>query len=199
MKRTPSRLIAALALAAASLVGLSACTTAPAAPPSPAIAAPSTVELMLKVRAAELELERIDKMAMLKFAAESGSDLVKGAVMGMSMGKGSGNTSPGASSTSQTLMQAQAQADSVALRREELAYANSWDKRALPYVSLGLDFWRFDKTLSFQRFQTTEANAQNRYTLDTLSNSQTAGYTFGAGAYSAGSAATLGGLTAGQE
>ena len=176
-------------LALASLIfALTACQTAPAAATAP-IASQSTVDLMLSIRKAELELERIDKMAMLQFASESKSDLIKGAVMGMSMGKSAGSA-PGASSTGQTIMQAQAQADNTALRREEMAYANSWDKRLLPYVGLGLNFAQFSRNLSFQKWNVGESNAQSRFTLTTLSNAQT-------NAYAAGSGAALGGVTAG--
>lgn len=173
--KTHARLIITLALAAFAALGLSACATKPAAPAAPAVAAPSTVELMLKVRAAELELERIDKMSWLKFAEESGSDMVKGFVMGKASG---GSAAPAASSTTQTIMQAQAQADATALRREELAAENSFENKAFRWVGLGLDTARFYRGLNFQEFQIRESNAQSRYTTDALRGTQQDGYSF---------------------
>lgn len=172
MKTT--RLIITLALAAVATIGLSACATKPAAAPPPVVSK-STVDLMLEVRAKELELERIDKMSWLKFAAESGSDMVKGFVMGKSS---AGAAGPGASSTTQTIMQAQAQADATALRREELAERYSFSNKAYQWVGLGLDFARFDKGLRFDKFQLRENNSQQRFLFNTVRGTQQDAYGF---------------------
>lgn len=187
-----SRLFVTAAFALLAAVGLSACTTTPAASAPQHVASKTTVDLMLEVRAKELELERTEQMAWLKFAADSDNDMVKGFIMGRSGGK-----SAAQGSTTQTVMQAQAQADNNALRREEMAYANSWDRRLLPYLSLGLDFARFDKQLGFQRWSVGESNAQNRYMFDNIRGTQQDAYGFAGTAYSQGSAATLGGVSAG--
>jgi hypothetical protein len=172
-----ARLIATLALAAAAF-GLTACQTAPAAPAAaPPVATKTTVDLLLEVRSKELDLERTNQMAWLKFAAESGSDMVKGFVMAKSSGAG-----PGASNTTQSIMQAQAQADNTALRREELEAQNGWFNRSLQVLDRVERYASFSKGLSFQKFQVRENNAQQRYTLDTVANtsliSQQAGYDF---------------------
>ena len=193
------RILQTLAIAILALL-LAACQTAPAAAPTPAVTQ-TTVDLMLAVRAKELELERLDKMSWIKFAVESGSEFAKGMVTGMSA-SGGGKASA-QSGTAQSVMQAQAQADNTALRREEMAYANSWDRRLLPYVGLGLDFAKFSRGLGFQRYQIDQANSQTRYTLDTLRGAQTDAYTAGSGAalggVNAGAGATLGGLAAAAE
>jgi hypothetical protein len=75
-------------------------------------------------------------------------------------------------------MQAQAQADSTALRREELAAQNSLFNRSLQVLDRGLAFASFDKGLSFQKFQIRESNAQSRYTTDALRGTQQDGYSF---------------------
>lgn len=168
-----SRLFVTAAFALLAAVGLSACTTTPAASAPQHVASKTTVDLMLEVRAKELELERTEQMAWLKFAADSDNDMVKGFIMGRSGGK-----SAAQGSTTQTVMQAQAQADNTALRREEMAERNSFSNKAFQWVSLGLDFARFDKGLGFQRFQIEQSNSQNRYTLDALRNTQQDGYSF---------------------
>ncbi|MDP3324244.1 MAG: hypothetical protein Q8S71_11945 [Hydrogenophaga sp.] len=176
--KTTARLIATLALAAAAAFGLTACESNPAKPePAAPVVAKTTVDLLLEVRSKELDLERTNQMAWLKFAAESDSEMVKGFVMGKSSG-----ASAGASSTTQSIMQAQAQADETALRREQMAAENSLENKAFRWVGLGLDFARFRRGMSFQKFQVRENNAQQRYTLDTVANtsliSQQAGYDF---------------------
>jgi hypothetical protein len=184
--------------AALAALALAACQTAPA---QPAAAAPvvqkTTTDLLLEIRKAELELERTEQMAWLKFATESGSDLVKGFVMGRSGGK----AAPAASNTAQTILQAQAQADATALRREELAERNSLWNRGLQLFDRAVPVFMFSKGLSFQRYQLDANNAQSRYTLDTVRGAQRDGFTLGSGAalggVSAGSGATLGGVSAG--
>lgn len=195
--KTYARMLITLALVALAAVGLSACQTAPTAPAAaPAVASKTTVDLMLEVRSKELDLERTNQMAWLKFAAESGSDMVKGFVMGKAA---SGSAAPGGSSTTQTIMQAQAQADATALRREELAERYSLSNKAFQWVGLGLDFARFDRSLGFQRFQITEGNSQQRYLYDAFRGTQQDAYDFNAGAYSQGSEATLNGVAAGRQ
>jgi hypothetical protein len=173
--------------AALAALALAACQTAPA---QPAAAAPvvqkTTTDLLLEIRKAELELERTEQMAWLKFATESGSDLVKGFVMGRSGGK----AAPAASNTAQTILQAQAQADATALRREELAERNSLWNRGLQLFDRAVPVFMFSKGLSFQRYQLDATNSQNRYTLDTVRGAQRDGFTLGSGA-------TLGGVSAG--
>lgn len=194
--KTHARLIASLLLAAFAAFGLAACTTTPAAAPPPAVASKTTVDLMLEVRSKELDLERTNQMAWLKFAAESKSDMVKGFVMGKAA---SGSAGPGASSATQTIMQAQAQADATALRREELAERYSISNKAYQWAALGLDFARFDRSLGFQRFQITEGNTQQRYLYDAFRGTQQDAYDFNAGAYTQGSTATLNGVAAGRQ
>lgn len=176
--KTHARLIITLALAAFAALGLSACTTTPAAAAPPPVLTKTTVDLMLEVRSKELDLERTNQMAWLKYAAESDSDMVKGFVMG----KASGAAPASGGSATQSIMQAQAQADATALRREELAAQNDWFNRGLQVLDRGLAFASFDKGLGFQKFQIRENNSQQRYTLDTVSNtslsSQQAGYEF---------------------
>jgi hypothetical protein len=186
-------LILSLALAA---LGLAGCASAPAAAPAPVVQK-TTTDLLLEIRKAELELERTEQMAWLKFATESGSDLVKGFVMGRSGGK----AAPAASNTAQTILQAQAQADATALRREELAERNSAWNKGLQLFERAVPVFMFSKGLSFQRYQLDATNSQNRYTLDTVRGAQRDGFTLGSGAalggVSAGSGATLGGVSAG--
>ena len=176
--KTHARLIITLALAAFAAFGLSACATKPAAAAAPPVVTKTTVELMLEVRSKELDLERTNQMAWLKYAADSDSDMVKGFIMG----KAASAAPASGGSATQSIMQAQAQADHTALRREELAAQNSFENKAFRWVGLGLDFARFDRGLNFQRFQITENNAQQRHTLDTVANtslsSQAAGYEF---------------------
>jgi hypothetical protein len=195
--KTHARLIATLALAAFAAFGLSACTTTPDPAPAPVVTK-TTVDLLLEVRSKELDLERTDQMAWLKFAAESGSDMVKGFVMGKSAAKGVGAAQ---SSTAQTIAQAQAQADETALRREQLADKNSAWNRSLQLFDRVVPVVMFSQGLKFQKFQVQETNAQNRYTLDTLRGAQSDGFSQGSGAalggVSAGSGATLGGVSAG--
>jgi hypothetical protein len=191
------RLALILSLALFAALGLAGCTTAPAAAPAPVVTKP-TVDLLLDVRSNELDLERNDQMAWLKFAAESGSDMVKGFVMGRTAAKAPG---AGQSSTTQTIVQAQAQADETALRREKMALDNGPWARSLQVFDRVAPVYMFSKGLSFQKFQVTETNAQNRYTLDSLRGAQTDGFSLGSGAalggVSAGSGATLGGVSAG--
>lgn len=189
-----ARLIATLALAAFAAFGLSACTTTPAAEPAPVVTK-TTVDLLLEVRSKELDLERTNQMAWLKFAAESKSDMVKGFVMGKSSGGGVGQ----GSSTTQSIMHAQAQADATALRREELAAQNSFENKAFRWMGLGLDFARFDKGLRFDKFQIRESNSQQRYLYDIFRGTQQDAYSFSSTAYGAGSTATLNGVAAGRQ
>lgn len=191
------RLFAALLFAALAAFGLAGCTTTPTATPAPVVTK-TTVDLLLEVRSKELDLERTDQMAWLKFAAESGSDMVKGFVMGRSASKAPG---AGQSSTTQTIVQAQAQADNTALRREQMANDNGPWARTLQVFDRVVPVYMFSQGLKFQKFQVQETNAQNRYTLDTLRGAQSDGFTLGSGAalggVSAGSGATLGGVSAG--
>lgn len=173
--KTHARLIITLALAAFAAFGLSACTTTPAAAAPPPVVAKTTVDLMLEVRSKELDLERTNQMAWLKFAADSGSDMVKGFIMGKASG---GSAGPGASSATQSIMQAQAQADNTALRREELAAQNDWFNRGLQVLDRVERYASFSKGLSFQKYQIRESNAQSRYTTDALRGTQQDGYSF---------------------
>jgi hypothetical protein len=193
------RTVLTLTLAAAALA-LAACSTAPAVAPTPVATpapAPTLAEQLLEIRKAELELERTEQMAWLKFAAESGSDIVKGFVMG----RGAAKPAAASSSTAQTVIAAQAQQDATALRREELAEGRSWWNRGLQIVDRVTPLWMFSKQQSFARYQLDQANTQNRYTLDTLRGAQLDGFRLGGqttlGGVSAGSSATLGGLSAG--
>jgi hypothetical protein len=185
------RTVLTLTLATAALA-LAACSTAPAAAPTPAapVATPAPAktlaEQMLAIRKAELELERTEQMAWLKFAAESGSDMVKGFVMG----RGAAKPAAAASSTAQTVIAAQAQQDATALRREELAEGRSWWNRGLQIVDRVTPLWMFSKQQSFARYQLDQANTQNRYTLDTLRGAQLDGFRLGG-------QTTLGGVSAG--
>jgi len=168
------RLILTLTLAAAALA-LAACSTAPAAAPAaPAAVAPSLASQLLEIRKAELELERTEQMAWLKFAAESGSDIVKGFVMGRGAAKPAA-----AASTAQTVIAAQAQADATALRREELAEQRSWWNRGLQIADRVTPLWLFSKGQSFSRYQLDQANSQSRYTLDALRGAQLDGFRLG--------------------
>jgi len=183
------RTVLTLTLATAALA-LAACSTAPAAAPTPATPvatpAPTLAEQMLAIRKAELELERTEQMAWLKFADQSGSDMVKGFVMGRSAVKPAA-----ASSTAQTVIAAQAQQDATALRREEMAEGRSWWNRGLQIVDRVAPLWMFYKNQSFARYQLDRADAQHRYTLDTLRGAQLDGVRLGG-------ETALGGVTAGQ-
>lgn len=172
--KTHARLIITLALAAFAAFGLSACTTTPAAAAAPPVLTKTTVDLMLEVRSKELDLERTNQMAWLKYAADSDNDMVKGFIMG----KAASAAPASGSSATQSIMQAQAQADNTALRREELAAQNSLFNRSLQVLDRGLAFASFDKGLGFQKFQIRESNAQSRYTTDALRGTQQDGYSF---------------------
>jgi len=195
MKRTFQNLM----LAALSALTLAACTTNPAKPDPAPVVQKSTTDLLLEIRKAELELERTEQMAWLKFAVESGSDYVKGFVMGKA--GGSPRASAGGASTAQTILQAQAQADEVALRREQLADKNSGWNRGLQLFDRGAQLFMFSKGLSFQQWQIGETNAQNRFNLSTVRGAQADGFTAGSGAtlsgVNAGHNTTLGGIGAG--
>jgi hypothetical protein len=182
------RILQALALASL-LALLSACQTAPTAPPPAAepVAKPSTVDLLLDIRKKELEIERDEQMAWLKFAVESGSDYVKGFVMGRS--KGGAQSAP-AGGTSQAILQAQAHADEVALRREEMAERNSLWNRSLQVYDRAERLVMFGQGLKFKKFEIRTANDQERYRFDTVRGAQSDGF-------AAGSGATLGGVNAG--
>jgi hypothetical protein len=185
------RTVLTLTLATAALA-LAACSTAPAAAPTPAtpVAAPAPAktlaEQMLEIRKAELELERTDQMAWLKFAAESGSDMVKGFVMG----RGAAKPAAASSSTAQTVIAAQAQQDATALRREEMAEGRSWWNRGLQVYDRVERMFMFSKNLGFRRFEIDQANTQNRYTLDSVRGAQFDGFRLGG-------ETALGGVTAG--
>lgn len=199
MKNTTLRRIISTATLAVAALSLTACktmpeSTAPAA--APPIAAKSTVDLMLEVRSKELDLERTDQMAWLKFAAESGSDMVKGFVMGRSASKGAGASQGGGSSVTQTVMQAQAHADEVALRREENAEKYGWFNKGLALLDRGLGFAQFSRGLSFDKYKLDAGNSQTRYMFDTYRGTQQDAYSFTGSAYTQGSAATLGGFSA---
>jgi hypothetical protein len=174
------RTVLTLTLATAALA-LAACSTAPAAAPAAPVATPAPAptktlaEQMLAIRKAELELERTEQMAWLKFAAESGNDMVKGFVMG----RGAAKPAAASSSTAQTVIAAQAQQDATALRREEMAEGRSWWNRGLQIVDRVTPLWMFSKQQSFARYQLDQANTQNRYTLDTLRGAQFDGFRLG--------------------
>jgi hypothetical protein len=195
MKRTLGKLI----LVALSALALAACQTAPAKPePAPApIVAKSTTDLLLEIRKAELELERTDQMAWLKFATESDSDMVKGFVMGRSAAKA---PAAAASSATQTILQVKAQEDETALRREELAAKNSAWNKGLQLFDRATNIVMFSQGLKFRKFEIETANTQSRYTLDTVRGAQRDGFNSGSDAtlsgVSAGSGATLGGFGA---
>ncbi len=195
MNRTLGKLI----LVALSALTFAACSTKPAKPePAPTpIVAKSTTDLLLEIRKAELELERTDQMAWLKYAADSGSDMVKGFVMGRSAAKA---PAAAASSATQTILQVKAQEDDTALRREELAAKNSAWNKGLQLLDRATNIVMFSKGLSFRRYEIDQANSQTRYTLDSVRGAQRDGFASGSGAtlggVSAGSGATLGGLGA---
>jgi hypothetical protein len=136
-------------------------------------------------------------MAWLKFAAESGNDLVKGFVMGRGAAKPAAAAGAG---TAHTVLQAQAQADATALRRAELAERNSGFNKGLALFDRVAQLFMSSKGLSFQRFQLGQQNGQERYRLDTVRGAQADGFRLGSdaalGGLNAGSAATLGGLNA---
>lgn len=196
MKRLFSILIAASALA------LSACSTSlakPAPAPEPVVQK-TTVDLMLEIRKKELELERTEQMAWLKFAAESDNDMVKGFVMGRSAAAAP-RASSGGSSTTQMVLRAQAQADEVALRREEMAERNSLWNRGLQLYDRAERLVMFSQGLKFRKFEINSANSQERYRLDTVRGAQADGFAAGSGAtlngVNAGHSTTLGGISAG--
>lgn len=196
MKRLFSILIAASALA------LSACSTSPAKPaPAPEpVVQKTTVDLMLEIRKKELELERTEQMAWLKYAAESDSDMVKGFIMGRAAGAGP-RASSGGSNTTQMVLQAQAQADEVALRREEMAERNSAWNRGLQLYDRAERLVLFSQGLKFKKFEINSANDQERYRLTTVRGAQADGFAAGSGAalngVNAGHSTTLGGISAG--
>ena len=185
------RLFSTLILIAASALALSACTTSPAKPaPAPEpVVQKTTVDLMLEIRKKELELERTEQMAWLKYAAESDSDMVKGFIMGRSAAAAP-RASSGGGNTTQMVLQAQAQADEVALRREEMAERNSLWNRGLQLYDRAERLVLFSQGLKFRKFEINTANEQERYRLDTVRGAQADGF-------AAGSGATLGGVTAG--
>lgn len=195
MKRTLGKLI----LVALSAFALAACQTAPAKPEPAPVVQKSTTDLLLEIRKAELQLEREEQMAWIKFAAESKSDLAKGFVMGRSAGKGA---TAAASSTTQTVLALKTQAADHELRKAEQAERNSAFNKGLQLFDRGAQLFMFSKGLSFQKWQIDQSNSQNRYTLDTVRGAQRDGFTAGGsatlGGFGAGTSATLGGLAAGQ-
>lgn len=198
MKRLFSILIAASALA------LSACSTSPAKPaPAPEpVVQKTTVDLMLEIRKKELELERTEQMAWLKFAAESDNDMVKGFIMGRSAAAAP-RASSGGGNTTQMVLQAQAQADEVALRREEMAERNSLWNRGLQLYDRAERLVLFSQGLKFKKFEINSANDQERYRLSTVRGAQADGFAAGSGAtltgVTAGHNTTLGGFTAARQ
>lgn len=174
MKRTVLKLI----LVAASALSLAACSSSPAKPEAPAAPAiqTSTTDLMLQIRKAELELERTEQMAWLKFAVESNSDMVKGFVMGRS---GAGKGGAGGGSTSQAILQAQAQADATALRREELAERSSWWNRGLQLFDRAVPVLGMVQGYRLQKRQMDISADQYKYTLDAIGGAQQGAYDFG--------------------
>lgn len=198
MKRLFSILIAASALA------LSACSTSPAKPaPAPEpVVKQSTVDLMLDIRKKELELERTEQMAWLKYAAESDSDMVKGFIMGRAAAAAPRAGSAGGNTT-QMVLQAQAQADEVALRREEMAERNSAWNRGLQLYDRAERLVLFSQGLKFKKFEINSANDQERYRLSTVRGAQADGFAAGSGAtltgVTAGHNTTLGGFTAARQ
>lgn len=196
MKRTLGKLI----LVALSAFALAACETNPAKqePKPEPVVQKSTTDLLLEIRKAELELERTDQMAWLKFAAESGNDMVKGFVMGRSAGKGA---APAASSTTQTVLALKAQADDHELKKAEMAERNSTFNKALKVWDRVERVVLFQEGLKFKKFEINTANEQSRYTLDTVRGAQRDGFAAGSsatlGGFGAGTSATLGGLAAG--
>lgn len=174
MKRT----LVKLCLLAASALALTACVTNPAKPETPAVPVvqKSTTDLMLEIRKAELELERTEQMAWLKFAVESDSDMVKGFVMGRS---GAGKGGAGGGSIAQAVLQAQAQADATALRREELADKRSWWNRGLQLFDRAVPVLGMVQGHRLQKRQMDISADQYRYTLDAIGGAQQGAYDFG--------------------
>lgn len=174
MKRTLVKLI----IVAASALALAACETVPSkADPTPApVVQKSTTDLMLEIRKAELEIERIEQMAWLKFAVESGNDMVKGFVMGRS---GQGKAAAPGGSTSQLILSAQAQADATALRREELAEQRSWWNRGLQIFDRFVPVLGMTQDYRLRKRQMDISADQYRYTLDAFGDTQREAYRFG--------------------
>lgn len=197
-----NRTLGKLVLVALSAFALAACTTSPAKPaPAPEpVVQKSTVDLMLEIRKKELELERTEQMAWLKYAAESDSDMVKGFIMGRSAAAAP-RASSGGSSTTQMVLQAKAQADEVALRREEMAERNSFWNRGLQLYDRAERLVMFSQGLKFRKFEINSANSQERYRLDTVRGAQADGFAAGSDAtisgVTAGHSTTLGGISAG--
>ncbi len=175
MKRSTFKLI----LVVASALALSACQTAPTKPETagqaPAVQK-STTDLMLEVRKAELELERLEQMAWLKFAVESGNDMVKGFVMGRS---GTGKPAASGGSTSQLVLAAQAQADATALKREELAEQRSWWNRGLQIFDRFVPVLNMTQDYRLRKRQMDISADQYKYTLDVFGETQRQAYRFG--------------------
>lgn len=197
-----NRTLGKLVLVALSASALAACSTSPSKPaPAPEpVVQKAAVDLMLEIRKKELELERTEQMAWLKYAAESGSDMVKGFIMGRSAAAAP-RASSGGGSTTQMVLQAKAQADEVALRREEMAERNSLWNRSLQLYDRAENLVMFSQGLKFKKFQIQTANDQERYRLGTVRGAQADGFAAGSGAtlngVTAGHSTTLGGISAG--
>lgn len=174
MKRTLVNLI----IVAVSALALTACETVPSkAEQTPApVVQKSTTDLMLEIRKAELEIERIEQMAWLKFAVESGNDMVKGFVMGRS---GQGKAAAPGGSTSQLILSAKAQADATALRREELAEQRSWWNRGLQIFDRFVPVLNMTQDYRLRKRQMDISADQYKYTLDAFGDTQREAYRFG--------------------
>ncbi|MBQ0919075.1 hypothetical protein KBW71_11565 [Hydrogenophaga aromaticivorans] len=187
MNRTRT-LVARLALVALSTLALAACETNPAKPEpaKPVAAAPastkSLVEMQYELDKAAMELETTRTMALIKFADQSGSDYAKGLVSGIINGGAQAPAAAPRQSFVQVAQQQQRHAAEIELRTEELKERNSLWNKGLQVFDRAVGYRMFSKGLDFQKYQLDQNNAQQRYTLDTVSNtslsSQQAGYEF---------------------
>ena len=190
MKRTFLK----LALIAASAFALAACTTAPAKPepaPAPVAQKKTLAEMEYEIRMKEIDAqaareERTQK-ALIKFAADSDNDFAKGVVAGLLGGR---QSAAPAEAPRRSLLDSQVQADSIELRKLEIADRNSgWNRFLQAYDRVERAVF-FTQGLKFRKFEINTANDQERYRLDAVRGAQADGF-------AAGSGATLGGVNAG--
>lgn len=193
------RILIALAIAASSLA-LTACETNPVKPEPAAPPAPkkSLVEMEYELRKLEIEgqtarEERAQKAA-IKFAAESGDKFAQGFVAASLV---SGQRQAQAEPQRRSLLDAVNQEADRDLRRAELEERTSWWNRGLQVTDRVLGFRMFSKGLDQERYRIDASNSQTRYMFDNLRGTQQDAYTFTGSAFTAGSAATLGGVSAG--
>jgi hypothetical protein len=191
------RFFTSLASAAASMA-LAACNaTMPDADTVQAVPTMATgktpMEMEYDLRIKEMDHRHDKTLALIKFADQSKSEYAKGLVSGLLSAGGATLPAP----TGGSFMDAQVARERLALQRYQLESQNSWWNRGLQVFDRAVDLVKFDKGLSFQKFQTTTNASQDRYLWDTMRGTQQDGYAFGANAYTSGSTATLGGVSAG--